>query len=150
MLPLCELLGLELPSMTMKIQFLVRALSGKDNNCALLFPEHSIRSLQVFLFALLSSPAWLMNQLLVWICIRASGWMRLIISAINIICFSLKATDGFPLSSLGACFDNIKCLDHQTSREVGDDGTKSIVLGDHCCLHMWSMSVLFQSWLELS
>lgn len=42
--------------MTMKIQFLVRALSGKDNNCALLFPEHSIRSLQVFLFALLSSP----------------------------------------------------------------------------------------------
>lgn len=90
-----------------------------------------------------------MNQLLVWICIRTSGWMRLIIAAINIICFSLKATDGFPLSSLGASFDNIKCLGHQTSRAVGDDGTKSIVLWDHCCLHMWSMSVLFQSWLEL-
>lgn len=111
MLPLCELSGLELPSMTMKIQFLVRVLSGTDDNCALLFPEPLIRFLQVFLPCFLF-PAWLMSQLLVWICIRASGWMRLIIAAINIICFSPKATGSLPLSSLEASFDNIKCLDH--------------------------------------
>lgn len=39
-----------------RYNFLARALSGKNNNCALLFPEHSVKCLQIFLFAKLSLP----------------------------------------------------------------------------------------------
>lgn len=53
MLPLCDLSGLELPSMTMKIQFLVRALPGTDYNCDV---SWTLNKILAGLLALLSVP----------------------------------------------------------------------------------------------